>query len=658
MNTKPLRVLITGGGTKVRIDDVRHLGNFSKGGFASAIGQAFIAQGAEVTLIGSREMLERMEFRGEDQDYKQLIPYRWFEELEQELFDAIEREQPDVILMAAAVSDWLCKDARDGKISSDAQEMTLMFTRAPKLLARLREACGVKTFITGFKLLAGAPHEELMAKAHTQVQTNRLNLTIANDLSEFKDDAHPITFVTPEGGEIRVEGSRDEVADQIAQFITKRERVRWSKSLSVGDAQDITSDSEACEQIARLLDLTRNANIFDGSSGNLSWRAQDGGFWVSPRKVDKRELTPEHMVLTRTDSAKQCVEYFGEAKPSIDSSVQGYLYNRFPWIHGLLHFHDGFILPDSSTNFPFPCGTLEEAEEIGRTIEPMDTPQDPFSIELPHHGFLVALGTNGAKKLIDEWISVLNAYIQHLREVGHDHRRDEVNFFPVFFSGHIIGIVAQHKREKWISIFLHPEIRRSGYGEQLVRLLDQKGLYVNVDDNCHVRDYYIARGWKPVSRDNTLTLLQPPSLRTDLREAVTVCIVKPSTHEVLLGQRQTASWNQMWAMIGGAVDPAEEGQPLVTAKREAYEEVRMDSFPEIAPVSETICTVGTNEGKKAYRVRTLIYFVDTFPHVEPSEEMVPGIFPLNEALKLPMGAGTKYVLRHVEHLLDTQRKSR
>lgn len=114
----------------------------------------------------------------------------------------------------------------------------------------------------------------------------------------------------------------------------------------------------------------------------------------------------------------------------------------------------------------------------------------------------------------------------------------------------------------------------------------------------------------------------------------------------------------MWAMIGGAVDPAEEGQPLVTAKREAYEEVRMDSFPEIAPVSETICTVGTNEGKKAYRVRTLIYFVDTFPHVEPSEEMVPGIFPLNEALKLPMGAGTKYVLRHVEHLLDTQRKSR
>ncbi len=140
METKRLRVLITGGGTKVRIDDVRHLSNFSRGGFANAIGQAFIQTGAHVTLLGSEDLIQRLQDQNQTQGYARLVAYQWFEEYEQALFQIIKDEQPDIILMAAAVSDWLCKYAQQGKISSHEDKLTLTFVRAPKLIARVREA--------------------------------------------------------------------------------------------------------------------------------------------------------------------------------------------------------------------------------------------------------------------------------------------------------------------------------------------------------------------------------------------------------------------------------------------------------------------------------------------------------------------------------------
>ena len=35
-----------------------------------------------------------------------------------------------------------------------------------------------------------------------------------------------------------------------------------------------------------------------------------------------------------------------------------------PRVAGLVHFHDALVVPTASTRFPWPCGTVEEAEEI------------------------------------------------------------------------------------------------------------------------------------------------------------------------------------------------------------------------------------------------------------------------------------------------------
>ena len=49
------RVVVTGGGTVEKIDDVRYLSNFSSGKMASALATALYLKGADVDLVATRK---------------------------------------------------------------------------------------------------------------------------------------------------------------------------------------------------------------------------------------------------------------------------------------------------------------------------------------------------------------------------------------------------------------------------------------------------------------------------------------------------------------------------------------------------------------------------------------------------------------------------
>lgn len=518
MENKQIRVLVTGGGTKTRIDDVRNIGNFAKGGFPSLIGRAFVNEGAAVRIVGSERMIERMRFTGSDKGYDKLVPYLWFEDLERELFDQIETWKPDIVLMAAAVGDWICKDVTEGKIRSNTETLRIDLVRAPKLLSRLREACGKTTFIVGFKLLSGSTSEELFDAAYAQGVKNRLNLTVANDKRQFVDGQHPITLVTPEGGAIHKPGTRDENAIALVDFILKRFHVQWAQSVRRGPATSIAPDP-AMGQISDLFRLTRDTKLFRGREGNVSWRDPRSSFWVSPRGVDKRLLEEQAMVRVRVLTDEHCVEYYGDKKSSIDTMVQAHLYERIPNLHGLFHFHFGFVLQAEETEFAYPCGTLEEANEILRALRrqnpltPLDKTDGSFAVKLIHHGYVIGMPHGGASQLLKDWIRVKESYIAHLGDVQVLDKLEEVHLHPVFVASRIIGVVAEHKSEHWVSCFLLSEYRGKGYGKDLVEEVNRRGLYVNAHDDCGVGDYYVSLGWKSVSRDDALTLYEPPSFQ-------------------------------------------------------------------------------------------------------------------------------------------------
>ncbi|MEY4745105.1 MAG: hypothetical protein RL272_1050, partial [Candidatus Parcubacteria bacterium] len=604
------KILVTAGGTKVRIDDVRFVGNFSKGKFGLAIAREFAVRGAEVHVLASDDAVDREGLR-ESHPFARLTPYAYFEDFRDGLYRAIEEEKPDVIVMAAAVSDWLCADAQGGKIDSSAPELALRFVRAPKLIASLRERCGVGTFLVGFKLLSGATREELMVKAHRQVRDNRLNLTVANDLGAIRDGRHPIVMVTPEGGEIAVEGGRQHTASALVDFILRRRAVRWTRSVNGGGRLPVPPDDEAFRQAGALIRFSQEANLYSGTDGNLSWRvSENGGLLVSPRQTQKARLTPDDLVYAESDPSTGRLVYRGTRKSSIDSCVQAELYRRLPKTHGFLHIHAdaGIVIPDSVTTFPYPCGALEEADEVHRCVGVGPKETGTFAVELIHHGFLLGIERSGADRLRWEWRVASAAYRDHLEEIGRPDVIAELRLQPIFVSTNIVGVIATHVAEEWVSCFLLPEWRNGGHGERLMEALDRRGLTVKAHDLCKVAAYYVSHGWCVTRRDGNTALLIPPSRRTDLRPAASLCLVDPVSRQVLLGQRKTRTWNGLWAFPGGSLEPGDDGDLLAAAWREAREEMGIGRDRDLNPEMIVRTFVGTGDGgETAFRVTTFVY---------------------------------------------------
>lgn len=87
-------VVVTGGGTKEKIDEVRCISNFSSGLMAKAIADAFYFLGANVTFLSS------VDFKT---PYK-LLKFESSKELKELL---IENKNKDFLIMSAAVSDFI-----------------------------------------------------------------------------------------------------------------------------------------------------------------------------------------------------------------------------------------------------------------------------------------------------------------------------------------------------------------------------------------------------------------------------------------------------------------------------------------------------------------------------------------------------------------------
>lgn len=99
-------VLITGGGTSQKIDDVRFIGNFSSGKMAKSLAYAFYFSGANTTLLTSINE-QNLPFKS--------INYTTSEELK----NSIEKQNFEYLYMASAVSDFVPLHVSKGKLKKD-----------------------------------------------------------------------------------------------------------------------------------------------------------------------------------------------------------------------------------------------------------------------------------------------------------------------------------------------------------------------------------------------------------------------------------------------------------------------------------------------------------------------------------------------------------
>jgi phosphopantothenoylcysteine decarboxylase/phosphopantothenate--cysteine ligase len=151
------RILVTAGGTREALDPVRYIGNRSSGKQGLAIALAAAARGARVTLIGAN-----LEVRPPASASISLVEVS--STLELQSATLVAAADADVVIMAAAVSDYRPESVSEGKIKKETQGDTLQLTlvKNPDILQGLAAARAEGQVVIGFAAETEQDREQLL----------------------------------------------------------------------------------------------------------------------------------------------------------------------------------------------------------------------------------------------------------------------------------------------------------------------------------------------------------------------------------------------------------------------------------------------------------------------------------------------------------------
>lgn len=187
-----MHLLITAGGTREPIDRVRFLSNVSTGRTGARLADLWTAAGHHVHLLhGAASEKPACAVR--------CTPFGSAADLEHRLRDALATGGIDVVVMAAAVSDYRPDTTQDGKVDSDRERWSLTLVRNPKILPRIKSMAPAAhpPRVVGFKLTASASPAEVLALVGRQWSAGGVDVTVHNDLDDVRrDGTHRFSIFT------------------------------------------------------------------------------------------------------------------------------------------------------------------------------------------------------------------------------------------------------------------------------------------------------------------------------------------------------------------------------------------------------------------------------------------------------------------------------
>jgi len=207
---KGKRVLVTAGPTREKIDPVRYISNHSSGKMGYAIAEAARDRGAEVVLVSGPTALPRPVG-------VTLIPV----ESVQEMFDAVMQHLPqsDIVIKAAAVSDYRPRTVHTHKMKKKDGELTLELEKAPDILQTIGQRKTAQ-FVVGF----AAETQDVLEHAKGKLERKNLDMVVANDVLQegagMGSDTNIVTLLTRDGEKLALEKlSKRQVADKILDAV-------------------------------------------------------------------------------------------------------------------------------------------------------------------------------------------------------------------------------------------------------------------------------------------------------------------------------------------------------------------------------------------------------------------------------------------------------
>ena len=202
-----LKILVTAGATKERLDPVRYMTNDSSGKMGFAIAEAARDRGAEVTAVyGSvtatvPEGIRRIQI-----------------ESAQELYDTMMHETPDqdIIIQAAAVCDYRFEKTSTSKIKkAEGESLTLTLKENPDVAKAVGAIKKKGQTLVGF----AAETDNVWKNAAEKLKKKNLDMIVANDVTlpgaGFNVDTNIAALITKDGTEEQPLQTKRELAEKI-----------------------------------------------------------------------------------------------------------------------------------------------------------------------------------------------------------------------------------------------------------------------------------------------------------------------------------------------------------------------------------------------------------------------------------------------------------
>ncbi len=207
------RILMTAGPTIEYIDPIRIITNHSTGKTGVLLASGLISGGAKVTLIYGP---------GQEKPPKgaKVIPVKTV----REMFTAVKKEMKkkfDVVILAAAASDYVPTKSNKSKIKSTSKQMIVKLQRAPKIIDQIKKI-QKDVFLVGFKAETNLTKINLIKIARKKLQETNADMIVANDIGTKyqKNPEHNDVHIVFKDGKVISSGWKKKI--QISKIIRKQ----------------------------------------------------------------------------------------------------------------------------------------------------------------------------------------------------------------------------------------------------------------------------------------------------------------------------------------------------------------------------------------------------------------------------------------------------
>jgi len=227
---KNISVLITSGGTKENIDDVRFIANISTGNTGAAIANHLISDGFDITFLHAKDStLPKLDCHK--------VEYFSFSDLNNELKKLLSQNNFDAIIHLAAVSDYSVSEIKlldenyslplSKKMKSEEETIELKLKKNFKIIERLKSYSSNKNIILlGFKLVSGNSESEKINSVNALFTNTQSDYVVLNDFSNRSQSVQSNFRIFTNEKELNKVESSLELAKIISNLILKKKGIK------------------------------------------------------------------------------------------------------------------------------------------------------------------------------------------------------------------------------------------------------------------------------------------------------------------------------------------------------------------------------------------------------------------------------------------------